>query len=97
MGPALVVLIGGGSALAGGCLGALAPGAWRRLAERPDRPTKSRWTPTKLDPDQAARVRSVSQAWAKRQGRPEAAPWAEGYLEDAALFVQRHQDREGQR
>ena len=93
MGPAVVGVISGGSALVGGFLGALVPGAWRWVSDRTSQPVRPRRVrPSILDPDQAARVRSASQAWAEKHGRPEAASWAAGYLEDAALFVQRHKD-----
>ena len=74
----------------GGFLGALAPTAWRALSQRLARPGKPRPVrPTRLDPSNLDRVRSISQDWAARQGRPEAAPWAAGFIEDAARFVQR--------
>ena len=87
---ASVVVIMGVSAGLGGFLGALAPTAWRALSQRLARPGKPKPVrPTRLDAAQLDRVRSVSQDWATRQGRPEAASWAAGFLEDAARFAAR--------
>jgi len=90
MGPSVVV-IAGISAGIGGFVGATAPYAWRAVGQRLSRPGKLRpATPSRLDAAQLERIHSVSTDWAARQGRPEAAPWAAGFLEDAARFVQRH-------